>query len=151
MTAPERRADVFQVPKGMDLFGGLITRWDRFWVRVGNLESSLLAEQIDAVTIERPVYVAGLARSGSTVLLEILSAVPGVVTHRYKDYPPIYTPYFWNWLLDRIPTREVRPVERTHLDGIMVMPDSPEAMEEILWMTFFPSLHDPGTSNVLGP
>lgn len=109
----------------------------------------MLADTLEKASIERPVYVAGLARAGSTILLELLAAIPGVATHRYRDYPPIYTPYLWNWLLDRLPRRQLAPVERTHLDGIMVTPDSPEALEEILWMTFLPWVHDPSRSNVL--
>jgi hypothetical protein len=31
----------------------------------------------------------------------------------------------------------------------MITPDSPEAFEEVLWMKFFPRLHDPAVGNVL--
>src|SRR3546814_14155500 len=31
----------------------------------------------------------------------------------------------------------------------MITPDSPEAFEEVLWMAFFPDLHDPTASSVL--
>jgi hypothetical protein len=41
------------------------------------------------------------------------------------------------------------PQERAHKDGIMVTPDSPEAMEEVLWMGAFGHLHNPAVSNVL--
>jgi hypothetical protein len=40
-------------------------------------------------------------------------------------------------------------VERAHKDRIKVTPSSPEAMEEVLWMAFFPHLHDPTRSQVL--
>jgi hypothetical protein len=142
-------ADPFRVPLGTDILGGVIRRWERLWVRLGDLETEMLADRLETVSIQRPVFVAGLARAGSTILLELLAAIPGVITHKYRDYPPIYTPYWWNWLLDHVPRRRPAPVERTHLDGIMVTPDSPEAMEEILWMTFFPWVHDPRRSNVL--
>jgi hypothetical protein len=45
--------------------------------------------------------------------------------------------------------RKHAPAERSHGDGLMVTPESPEAMEEVLWMDFFPHLHDPSRSNVL--
>jgi hypothetical protein len=41
-------------------------------------------------------------------------------------------------------------VERSHADGIKVTPESPEAMEEILWKHFFAECHNPTVSNVLG-
>ena len=41
------------------------------------------------------------------------------------------------------------PTERAHKDRILVTPDSPEAIEEVLWMRFFPRAHDTGTVQVL--
>ncbi|MFO7900753.1 MAG: sulfotransferase, partial [Planctomycetota bacterium] len=41
------------------------------------------------------------------------------------------------------------PVERFHQDRIQVTADSPEAMEEPVWMSFFPAGHDPDRSNLL--
>ena len=149
MTAAKPGAKVFRVPKAMDFFGGLMHRRRGFFVRMGNWETSIVRDAIDGVRIERPVYVAGLARSGSTIQLEILSKIPGVVTHRYRDYPPIYTPYLWSWFLDRMPRGKAVAVERTHLDGIMVTPESPEALDEVLWMAFFADIHQPDRRNVL--
>jgi hypothetical protein len=55
----------------------------------------------------------------------------------------------WNRLLERTPQRPAEPAERSHKDGIKVTPDSPEALEEVLWMAFFPKLHDPAANAVL--
>lgn len=139
----------FQVARWMDVLGGFIDRHKRLWIRLGNLETRLLAEPLTAVNIEQPIYITGLARSGSTLLLEILSWVPETVTHRYRDYPPLYTPYFWNRFLDYTPQQKAEPTERTHRDGIFITAESPEAFEEILWMAFFPHLHEPGVNAVL--
>jgi Sulfotransferase family len=49
-----------------------------------------------------------------------------------------------------MPQRDVPPAERTHQDGIAVGPASPEAFEEVLWMAFFPRLHQAPHSDVLG-
>jgi Sulfotransferase family len=142
-------AEGFQVTPWIDALGGFITRHQGLWTRIGNLETRLLADELSEVRIDRPIYVAGLARSGSTILLELLARHPDVVSHRYRDYPPVFTPYMWNRLLERTPQREVEPAERSHQDGIKVTPDSPEALEEVLWMAFFPQLHDPAHSAVL--
>jgi hypothetical protein len=48
-----------------------------------------------------------------------------------------------------MPASRQVPRERAHKDGIMVTAESPEAMEEMLWMAFFSHLHDPAVSNVL--
>jgi hypothetical protein len=43
----------------------------------------------------------------------------------------------------------MHPVERTHLDGLMVTSTSPEAMEEVVWLAFFPETHNPEVSQLL--
>lgn len=140
----------FQVAKWVDMLGGFISRNKSLWIRFGNWETRLVAEAISNVRIDRPIYVTGLARAGSTILLELLAEIKGAVTHKYKDYPPVFTPYFWNWFLNQVPAEKPQAVERTHRDGIMVTPESPEAFEEVLWMAFFPQLHDATISSVLG-
>jgi hypothetical protein len=108
-----------------------------------------LRTSLDAVTIEQPVFVAGLARSGSTILLEVLADHPRVATHRYRDFPAIFTPFWWNEIVRHAPRRQTHAVERSHRDGIMITPDSPEAMEEPIWQRFFPETHQPDASHVL--
>ncbi|MBA2408752.1 MAG: sulfotransferase [Gammaproteobacteria bacterium] len=148
MPRQEREDDRFQVSGWVDKFGGFINRNQNLWIKLGNRETRLLADTLADVQVRRPIYVTGLARSGSTILLEMLSECEGTVTHRYKDYPPVFTPYFWNWFLNRMPKSDAKPAERTHRDGIMVTPESPEAFEEVLWMAFFPDAHDITHSNV---
>ncbi|MDN5872007.1 MAG: sulfotransferase [Nitrococcus sp.] len=140
----------FHVARWMDVLGGFIDRHKRFGVKLGNLETRLLAEPLAETGIDQPIYIAGLARSGSTLLLEMLAWLPQVVTHRYRDYPGLYTPYLWNRYLAYTPRQKSAAVERTHRDGILITPESPEAFEEILWMAFFTQLHDPRVSAVLG-
>jgi hypothetical protein len=144
-------ADIFTVSGSMAFFSQLICENPGVWRALGKLESSILADTLEKISITKPVYVAGLARSGSTILLELLNEIPGVVSHRYKDFPPVFTPYAWNTLLRYMATDTAKPTERAHKDGIMVTLDSPEAMEEPLWMSFFPHAHDPGQSNVINP
>lgn len=133
----------------MDRLSGLVERHPRLWIGLGDLESRMVREEIDPVAIDRPVYIAGLARSGSTILLELLAQHPDLATHRYRDYPALFTPMAWNWFVDRAASREEEPEERAHRDRIKVTAESPEAFEEPIWMGFFPSLHDPAASNVL--
>jgi hypothetical protein len=119
------------------------------WRVLGNWESRLLARRLSAVPIDRPVFIAGLARAGTTILLRKLCALEGFTSHRYADFPFLFTPYAWALLRRLAPGRPQAPRERMHQDRITVTPESPEAMEEVLWMAFFPHLHDPRRSNVL--
>jgi hypothetical protein len=73
------------MPRWLDALGGFIDRTAGFWQKLGELESGAHRVELDAITIDRPIYVAGLARSGSTILLELLAGRPGVATHRYRD------------------------------------------------------------------
>ena len=91
--------------------------------------------------VDRPVYIASLPRSGTTILTEMLEQHPDLTCHRYSDFPNVWTPYWRNYLLRENPDpvrREMR--ERAHKDRIEVSNDSPEAVEEVLWMSF---LSDP--------
>ncbi|WGF87430.1 sulfotransferase [Marinivivus vitaminiproducens] len=143
------RADGFAVTPWMDWLGGWIERNPALWLRLGRLESRLLSDDLADRPVRRPIYVAGLARAGTTILLEVLARHPDLASHRYKDFPPIFTPYVWNRLLERMPQKTAAATERAHKDGIAVTPDSPEALEEPIWMAFFRHLHDPAHVHTL--
>jgi hypothetical protein len=135
------------VPPFLDLLGGFVHRHPRFWLWLGNLESRRLAEELRTVQITMPIFVAGLARSGSTLLHEIVASHPGVATHRAKDYPMVYTPFWWRQATSKRPPS--KPRERAHQDRIVITSESPEALEEMLWMAFYPGCHDPARDNRL--
>ena len=133
----------------MRIFGYLCHGFPRVWSGLERFESSLLHDRLESIAVEQPIYVTGLARSGTTILLELLASLPSVATHRYRDFPPIWTPYLWDRFLKLVPRGDMQPHERPHADGIEITPDSPEAMEEAIWMRFFPRSHDPSVSNRL--
>jgi hypothetical protein len=139
----------FRVPRWLDALGGLISRHPRACIGLGNLETRVLADEIAAQRIEQPIYVCGLARAGSTILLELLACHADTASHAYKDFPALFTPYFWNGFRDRAGAGAAAPVERAHGDGMRVTPDSPEALEEMLWLAFFPASHQAQASAVL--
>jgi len=141
--------DGFQVAMWLHLLGGFVSRHRGLWTWLGNMETHGLSDSLASIDVHQPVYIAGLARSGSTILLEILAQHPDLGAHRYQDYPMLFTPYLWNRYLAFTPQSEAKAVERTHRDGIYITPESPEAFEEVLWMAFFPDLHDPLKSAVL--
>src|SRR5262249_46217415 len=134
-------------PPFLDLFGALVDRLREFFLGLGRLETSLLRERLNAIAVSKPVYVCGLARSGTTLLHRIVASPPGVATHRVKDYPMVYTPYWWRQATARL--RPSAPRERVHRDRVLISPESPEAVEEMLWMAFFPRCHEPSVSNRL--
>ena len=142
-------SDGFQVSGINALVSALVHRYPRLWIRIGDAETRELSSVIADVPVREPIYIAGLARAGSTILLELVAATEGVITHRYRDFPPVFIPYWWNRFVDRAQSKVLEPKERPHGDRIRITPESPEAMEEPLWMAFFPSSHDPAVSQAL--
>lgn len=142
-------SSTIDVPRDLIRLGRLVDRTTRLWMAAGNLESRVFADQLEELEIDRPVFVGGLARSGSTLVLELLHESGLLASQQYRDFPPVYTPVWWNWFLDHVPRRNTEPAERAHKDGIYVTPESPEAIDEIIWIRFFPECHDASTPNLL--
>ncbi|ABS63275.1 conserved hypothetical protein [Parvibaculum lavamentivorans DS-1] len=133
--------DKFMVSPWMDVVGRLLFERPKLMQSLAKFETKLFEDRFDDIPVTSPVWVSGLARSGSTVLLELLAEHPQVATQRYRDFPPLFTPILWNKLVDYMPFKDDKPAERAHKDGIYVTSESPEAFEEPIWMNFFPHLH----------
>src|SRR5690606_39330108 len=104
----------------------------RFWTGLGRWETRMLEDRLEDVRIGRPSWVPGRGRSGTTVVLELLARVPGVATHRYRDFPGVLAPWFWGRFRDRAVKQDEEPAERAHGDRIVVTAESPEAFEEVV-------------------
>jgi len=142
-SASPSRLDTFRVTPWVHHCGRFVARNPRLWLRLGNAETRIRSADIEAISITQPVFVCGLARAGTTILLETLAAHPDLASHRYRDDPFVFTPIFWNLFLSRLPKSRQAPAERAHAAGIAVTAESPEAFEEMIWMAFFRGLHDP--------
>ncbi len=80
------------------------------------------------------VFVSGLARSGTTILLNALYQSDEFASLSYQDMPFILAPNLWSKLAFN--KKDIDLMERAHGDGIKVSTESPEAFEEVFWMTF---------------
>lgn len=127
----------------------LFTSTGPFWKWLGKFETRILRDDINQVEINRPIYICGLARSGTTVVTELLNAHQALTSHRYSDFPFTHIPYWKNWLRQRKLSFEAKPQERAHRDRVVVTQDSPEAIEEVIWMHFFKQLHQDEQSQIL--
>lgn len=145
----ERDIARFEVEPWIDRLGGLACRVPGLWRRLGDFETACLGRTLDDVPVTAPIFVCGLARSGTTILLECLTAHGDSASHLYRDYPGVLAPVFWDRVARRLYPADAPPVERAHGDGIAVTPDSPEAIEEMIWMAFFGRAHDPDRDNRL--
>lgn len=78
------------------------------------------------------VFVTGLARSGTTVLLREIHGSGKFASLTYADMPFVLAPNSFAFMSRRA-VRRSRLAERAHGDGIMVGQESPEALEEVYW------------------
>jgi len=102
-----------------------------------DIEKAIFGGRFRHITVERPVFIASLPRAGTTLLLELLSHLPELATHRYRDMPFVMAPLLWETLSRRF-RKTADPKERAHGDGMQVSYDSPEAFEEVIWRAFWP-------------
>jgi len=138
-----------RLPTGLHLQSRFFAATQGLWRRMASLESSAVREEIEQLSIDCPIYVTSLPRSGTTILTEMLEQHPDLTSHHYSDFPNVWTPYWRNYLLQKTRRQAPKLEERAHRDRIKVSNDSPEAVEEVLWMHFFPSVHDVQSNNVL--
>lgn len=81
------------------------------------------------------VFVAGLARAGTSVLVRMLHQTGAFSSQTYRDMPFVLAPQFWHRLGGRW-QKSGKAEERAHGDGLEVDFDSIEAFEEVFWLTF---------------
>lgn len=81
------------------------------------------------------VYICGLARSGTTMMLHILDEIDSFRSLTYRAVPFVLAPNLWK-LLSQYVNRVAVPAERAHGDNVNVHFDSPEGFEEVFWRTF---------------
>jgi hypothetical protein len=117
---------------------------------LGDLESRTHRAALDARPIEAPIFVCGLARSGTTTVLNALIRTRELASHRYGDFPFLGAPLTWAKVQGAM-AGEGTPVERPHKDRILITKTSADAFEEPLWQQFFPQVHDAARIQRLGP
>ncbi len=105
-------------------------------IAVADVEDRIYAKSLVDCPVDRPVFVAGLPRAGTTLLLECLNELPEFGTHCYRDMPFVLTPCFWNSFSSMF-KRVGQKKSRAHGDGMLIDFDSPEALEEVVWAAFW--------------
>ena len=109
----------------------------RAQIGAAEFETDMYAKKLAACTDERPVFITSLPRAGTTLVLECMAPLDDFAAHCYRDMPFILTPCLWDKFASLFKrSSELR--ERAHGDGMLINADSPEALEEVLWTTFWP-------------
>ena len=100
-----------------------------------DLERNALANKLGDASSGEHVFVAGLARSGTTMLMRSLYETGLFCSLTYRDMPFVLAPNTWGSLAQR-GKQDMTMAERAHADGVLVDFDSPEALEEVFWRVF---------------
>ncbi|MDH5556145.1 MAG: sulfotransferase [Alphaproteobacteria bacterium] len=100
-----------------------------------DLDQKTLHNGPEAIVLRRHVFVAGLARAGTTVLMRQFHSTSLYRSLTYRDMPFVLAPNLWQ-RLSSISKRDIQSAERAHGDGILVDADSPESFEEVFWRIF---------------
>mgnify|MGYP001967172267 CR=1 FL=1 len=97
-----------------------------------NIERSIFLEEID--NDGNHIFIVGLARSGTTILLNTLFSTNEFASLTYRDMPFIMSPNIWSKFNSN--NLSEKYIDRYHNDGIKISINSPEAFEEVFWSTF---------------
>ncbi len=125
-----------------------VRKWERSFGLLADLETRILGDRIPRV--DDPIFICGLARSGTTVTLELLARHDETASFCYADMMQPYLPYMWHRFGQRFFKGLADRQERPHGDGLMMAPDLPEAVEEVFWLSQFPWIHDEVFPGLLG-
>ena len=98
-----------------------------------DLEKSLFLDE-DFEIDTRYVFISGMARSGTTILLNAIYETNEFASLTYQDMPFILSPNIWSRFNKYSALLEKQ--ERAHNDGIKIDTNSPESFEEVFWKTF---------------
>lgn len=105
-------------------------------VAIADIEDRAFAGPLASCKSERPVFITALPRAGTTLLLECCAGMREFASHCYRDMPFVLAPCLWNRFSKSF-RKTAEPQPRAHGDGMLITFDSPEALEEVVWKTFW--------------
>ena len=106
---------------------------------LGNTEiSNFLYERIKKYNKPKDkiqkIFICGLARAGTTALLNQLYLSNQFASLKYAHMPFILNPRLSNLYSKLINNKNIESIERLHKDGIKISIDSPECLDEPFWI-----------------
>jgi len=85
--------------------------------------------------LRQHVFVSGLARAGTSVLMREFYATGRYRSLTYRDMPFVLAPNLWR-RMSLTSRRDIEATERAHGDNLLVDADSPESLDEVFWRIF---------------
>ena len=103
---------------------------NKFFTFLENFETNFF--NVESIQIKDPVFICGMARSGTTFLTHLLDASNYFSTFKYKYLPFYKTPIFWNYF-NKLFYLNKKKEFRVHGDALNINIDSPDSFEEFIW------------------
>lgn len=100
-----------------------------------DFDQKLVSVDDKDINQQQHVFISGLARAGTTVLMRRFHDSGLYRSLTYQDMPFILAPNLWQRLSSQS-RRELKNVERAHGDNLQVDADSPESLDEVFWRVF---------------
>lgn len=91
------------------------------------MEEVLYGQKAKQLDVKQYVFVTGLARSGTTAVMNKIFGTGEYASLQYANMPFLLSPNLWKRKLN------IKPHERAHKDGIIIDGDSPEEFDEYFW------------------
>src|SRR5206468_10876896 len=88
-----------------------------------DVEATMYGSRYRNIVVQKPVFVTSIPRAGTTLVLQMLTDVASLATHKYRDMPFVLAPVLWE-TLSRGFRRPSELRERAHGDGMLVGYDS---------------------------
>ena len=98
-----------------------------------DIEKMIFLKKNDSFKSEKHIFITGLPRSGTTILLEFIYQTKEFASLTYADMPFIMAPNLFNKMFRN---HNIPPKERMHKDGIKFDLKSPEAFDEVFFKTY---------------
>ena len=139
-----------QIPLWQQKVTSFHLKYPKVFYHLGKIETAIYQDQLKNIQINKPIFITGLARCGSSILLNLLHEHPECASFTYKHYPFLHTPIWWTTFLKKAKkSKGMTKVERIHQDGLLVNSNSPESFDEPFWKLFFPNLHSQKQTDIL--
>lgn len=96
------------------------------------IENLFFKKHTDNLKLKNHIFISGLARSGSTLILNLIYQLNNHSSFTYKDMPFIIAPNIWARFFKNS-NKNTKLKKRAHNDYIKININSPESFDEIFW------------------
>ena len=97
-----------------------------------DIEMAIFKKKIHKDDLRTHIFVSGLPRSGTTLLMNMLYETNQFASLTYRDMPFILSPNLWKKIIGH-KLKSTKSIERAHGDKMLINLDSSEALDEIFW------------------